>query len=119
MESRTRHYTGLAVIAALLAITATAVVGCKKEEPMTSSSTTQQTQNQPDTMGQMSMPAHDVVAIEGIEQKTCPVMEGNPIDPNIYVEYQGKKVYFCCASCKATFLANPEKYLAKLPQFQE
>jgi len=45
-------------------------------------------------------------------------MEG-AIDKNIFVEYQGKKVYFCCAGCKDKFKAEPEKYLAKLPQFKK
>ena len=45
-------------------------------------------------------------------------MEGNKIDKNVFVEYKGKKVYFCCADCKAKFLADPEKYVAKLPQFR-
>jgi YHS domain-containing protein len=35
----------------------------------------------------------------------------------VFVEYKGKKVYFCCADCKAKFEADPEKYIAKLPQF--
>jgi len=51
-------------------------------------------------------------------QTTCPVM-GNPIDPAVFVEYKGKKVYFCCRGCDKKFQENPEKYLAKLPQFQE
>ena len=50
------------------------------------------------------------------EQTKCPVM-GGPIDKQYYVEYKGKKVYFCCGGCDTTFLADPEKYLAKLPQF--
>ena len=45
-------------------------------------------------------------------------MEGNPINPNIFVEYKGKKVYFCCKACPEKFLADPNKYIAKLPQFQ-
>ena len=49
----------------------------------------------------------------------CPVMDGNKIDKNVFVEYKGKKVYFCCAQCKAKFEAEPEKYLSKLPQFQK
>ena len=52
-----------------------------------------------------------------ILQKTCPVMEGNKIDPKIFTEYKGEKVYFCCPSCKAAFSENPEKYLDRLPQF--
>lgn len=53
-----------------------------------------------------------------IEQTNCPVM-GGPIDKNVFVEYQGKKVYFCCKQCVAEFQKNPEKYLDKLPQFKK
>jgi Cu(I)/Ag(I) efflux system membrane fusion protein len=52
------------------------------------------------------------------QQTTCPVM-GNPIDPAVFVEYKGKKVYFCCRGCDKKFQEDPEKYLARLPQFQE
>jgi YHS domain-containing protein len=54
-----------------------------------------------------------------VEQTTCPVMDGNPIDKNVFVMYKGKKVYFCCAECKAKFEADPEKYISKLPQFKQ
>lgn len=50
-------------------------------------------------------------------QKTCPVMVGNKIDPEIYTVYKDKKVYFCCLICKATFEQNPEQYVTGLPQF--
>jgi len=53
-----------------------------------------------------------------IEQITCPVM-GGPINKNIFAEYKGKKVYFCCPGCAEKFKANPEKYVAKLPQFRD
>jgi YHS domain-containing protein len=52
------------------------------------------------------------------EQTTCPVM-GGAIDKNLFTEYKGKKVYFCCPECKAKFEAEPEKYIAKLPQFKQ
>ena len=52
------------------------------------------------------------------EQGSCPV-SGKPIKKNIYTEYKGKKIYFCCQGCKAKFEANPQKYLGKLPQFKE
>ena len=45
-------------------------------------------------------------------------MEDNPINKKLFVEYKGKKVYFCCAGCPDVFKANPEKYVSKLPQFQ-
>ena len=50
------------------------------------------------------------------EQTICPVM-GGKIDRNVYTEYKGQRVYFCCAGCEKKFLANPEKYVSKLPQF--
>lgn len=50
------------------------------------------------------------------EQTTCPLM-GMAIDKSVFTEYRGKKVYFCCASCIDGFKKDPEKYIAKLPQF--
>jgi len=52
------------------------------------------------------------------EQKLCPVM-GGAINKELYTEYKGKKVYFCCPGCKETFEKEPEKYIAKLPQFKK
>lgn len=52
------------------------------------------------------------------EQKTCPV-RGLAINKDIFTVYKGKKVYFCCPACKPEFEKNPQKYLAKLPQFKE
>jgi len=44
-------------------------------------------------------------------------MANNPIRPDIYVDYRGKRVYFCCEMCKSAFQDNPEAYLDRLPQF--
>ncbi len=52
------------------------------------------------------------------EQTVCPVMKG-PIDKSVFVEYEGKKVYFCCPSCKAEFEKDPAKYIKDLPQFKQ
>jgi len=46
-------------------------------------------------------------------QKTCPVT-GEAVDKSIYSDYQGKRIYFCCASCKTAFAKKPEMYLTKL-----
>ena len=46
-------------------------------------------------------------------QKLCPVM-GGKIDKSAYVDYEGKRVYFCCSGCKQTFLENPEKYVKQM-----
>jgi len=45
-------------------------------------------------------------------QTVCPVM-GGEIDKNVHVDYQGQRIYFCCSSCKETFLKKPEKYMKK------
>ncbi len=50
------------------------------------------------------------------EQTLCPVM-GGKINKDIFTEYKGKKVYFCCPGCKPVFEKDPEKYIDKLPQF--
>jgi YHS domain-containing protein len=91
------------------------ISGCQKDKPAA----------QPSAKQAEKMPMHEhaatdpapVKAVAG-EQTTCPVM-GGPIDKNIFVEYQGKKVYFCCNGCPAVFQADPAKYLAKLPQFAQ
>jgi len=91
------------------------LVGCEKSEPAAA-----QNQSEPAGMSEgMTMDHATAVVDDTIEQKTCPVMDGNPIDPDIFIEYEGKKVYFCCPGCEEKFLENPEEYMAKLPQFQE
>jgi len=52
------------------------------------------------------------------EQTLCPVM-GFAIDKKHFTTYKGKKVYFCCPGCEEKFLKEPEKFMAKLPQFKE
>lgn len=47
------------------------------------------------------------------EQKTCPVM-GGTINKDIYADYEGKRVYFCCEACVPTFKKDPAKYITKL-----
>jgi YHS domain-containing protein len=47
----------------------------------------------------------------------CPVMPDMKTDPDIFTDYEGKRVYFCCRNCRAAFVRNPEKYLSLLPQF--
>ena len=48
-------------------------------------------------------------------QTTCPVLGGN-VDKNVYADYQGKRIYFCCKGCDAEFNKDPEKYLKKLQE---
>jgi len=87
--------------------------GCKKSEPVS---------NEPSVISSQEIAQAETVTTaevtEEIEQTTCPVM-GEPIDKDIYVEYLGKKVYFCCEGCQEKFMEEPEQYLDKLPQFKE
>ena len=48
---------------------------------------------------------------------TCPVSgeKLGEMGPPVSIDYQGKKVAFCCDSCIAKFQKEPTKYLAKLP----
>ena len=46
-------------------------------------------------------------------QVTCP-LTGEPINKNVYTDYKGQRVYFCCPACSPEFAKNPEKYLAVL-----
>jgi YHS domain-containing protein len=48
---------------------------------------------------------------------TCPVSgeKLGEMGPPVSIDYQGKKVAFCCDSCIAKFQKDPAKYLAKLP----
>ncbi|MEZ6068820.1 MAG: hypothetical protein R3C10_00840 [Pirellulales bacterium] len=51
-------------------------------------------------------------------QTVCPV-SGKPIKAASVVEHDGKKVFFCCDGCPKAFQADPAKFVAKLPQFDE
>jgi YHS domain-containing protein len=48
-------------------------------------------------------------------QLKCPVM-GGPIDGQTFIEYQGRRIDFCCDACPKDFKADPAKFLAKLEQ---
>jgi YHS domain-containing protein len=97
MNVRNKNLTMFLMICTLM-LTMFSSTGCKKKsEPVAPAGTKQ-------------------VVSEAIEQKTCPVMEG-AINKELYTEYKGKKVYFCCPGCKDKFEKEPEKYVTKLPQF--
>lgn len=46
-------------------------------------------------------------------QTKCPVMGGR-INEKVYTDYNGKRIYFCCAGCIGAFKNNPEKYVKKM-----
>ncbi len=99
MNSKAKQFSTIVLLASFLLVGLIILNGCKKSEPAATAETKE-------------------VASAGIQQTVCPIM-GGAINKDIFTEYKGKKVYFCCAGCKPEFEKNPEKYLAKLPQFNK
>jgi YHS domain-containing protein len=122
-----KRYLLLAVLAMAILVT---IPGCKKKEeaaappkaPPTMEEVAQETAEEAKeaaaAAAEEAKKAAETAAAS-VEQTMCPVMDGNKIDKNVFVEYKGKKVYFCCAGCKEKFEADPEKYVANLPQFKQ
>lgn len=54
--------------------------------------------------------AGDTESSESKEKSDCPVM-GGKVNKEIYEEYNGERIYFCCESCREKFKEDPEKYL--------
>ena len=100
MNRKVRQFKPVFLFAGLLLVGLILANGCKKSEPTESSA-----------------PAIPEVAAAAIEQTMCPVMDG-AINKDIFTEYKGTKVYFCCPGCKEKFEQSPEQYVAKLPQFK-
>ena len=86
-------------------LTVTILTGCTKEPQPQSEKSTHMNEH-----GSMQK-EEKVVATKN--QTTCPVM-GGEIDKKFYSDYEGKRVYFCCASCLEEFNKTPEKYVKKL-----
>ena len=100
MNMNKKTLTMMALSAVILLTGLVVLIGCEKSEPAEPAQT------------------QAIAAAEAIAQKTCPIM-GNPINKKIFIEHNGKKVYFCCPDCIDKFKADPEKYVTTLPQFSE
>jgi YHS domain-containing protein len=48
-----------------------------------------------------------------VPQTVCPIMKGK-INLNVYADYQGKRVYFCCKGCIGDFNKNAAKIIADM-----
>lgn len=46
-------------------------------------------------------------------QKLCPVLN-EPINPSLYVDFEGKRIYVCCTHSLDVVKANPEKFIRQL-----
>ena len=63
----------------------------------------------------MAFAAGSLWAADPKPQTVCPVMGGN-VKKQIYADYQGKRIYFCCEGCDKEFMKDPEKYLKKMQE---
>ena len=116
MNAKKKQLVTVLLLAGLLLVGLVVVDGCKKSEPKPAAPVVSAAPVAPT----VSKVAKDAVSqvVQAVEQTTCPVM-GGAINKNFFAEYKGKKVYFCCADCKEQFEKEPEKYIAKLPQFKQ
>ena len=113
MNSKVKQFKTMFMLISLLLVGLIMLNGCKKSEPAPSETSAETMQGHAATMDE---PAKAVAA--AIEQTTCPIM-GTAINKALFTEYKGKKVYFCCPGCEDKFKEEPEKYIAKLPQFEQ
>ena len=51
----------------------------------------------------------------GKTQVVCPVQHGK-INKDLYIDYKGERIYFCCQECISIFKTNPEAYLQRMKQ---
>ena len=49
------------------------------------------------------------------QQVACPV-QGGKINKDLYTDYQGQRIYFCCPECLTIFKTNPELFMKKMQQ---
>jgi YHS domain-containing protein len=56
---------------------------------------------------------NQAVMVTGKAQTACPIM-GDNISRKHFTDYEGKRIYFCCAKCEKTFAKNPGKYMKML-----
>ena len=62
----------------------------------------------------LMLAASAIVYAEGKPQTTCPVMEGNTVNPKLYVDASGYRIYVCCGTCLKAVKADPAKYIEKM-----
>ncbi len=106
------------LFASVLLVGLIVLQGCSAVDPSAPRSYARESQESNVNNSETTITREPARQIAQAEQTTCPLM-GMAIDKSVNTEYKGKKVYFCCPGCIAGFKKDPEKYIAKLPQFSE
>ena len=82
------------------------IMGCEKKDGQTPGPV----EEKPTTANVKEQPA---AAAAGATQMVCPVM-GGKINKKFFTDYEGKRVYFCCAGCVDSFKKDPAKYIRQM-----
>lgn len=116
MESRIIKFLKTFNLICILLVTISALGGCKKKSEIVPP---HQHGHEHESVAPEQTPSAEaaVTAAAETEQTVCPIT-GEKIKKEVFTEYKGKKVYFCCPGCKEKFENDPEKYIDKLPQFE-
>ena len=94
-----KHITSIAV----LLVAASLFAGCRSK-----SDTDEHEHNHDDHAGQELAQVLPAGA-----NKLCPILTEEKVNPSLYVEYQGKKIYVCCKKCLKRVQENPAAAYAK------
>lgn len=49
----------------------------------------------------------------------CPVTTDERAEPDIWVDYEGRRIHFCCKGCRKDFLTDPASYISNLAASEE
>ena len=52
-------------------------------------------------------------------QTTCPVSGEELKEKSVKVDFEGRRVFFCCENCVSKFEKEPQKFLKKLDELPE
>lgn len=127
----TKMITKIGLLAVVVCITLVFAVGCKKKDQ--GSATEEAVSSADSTTSSVIKDTNEIkdsnvikepnaikdpnttAAIKATlpEQTTCPVM-GGPINKDVFTEYKGQKIYFCCTDCIEMFKKDPEKYIGNI-----
>lgn len=58
--------------------------------------------------------AHAAAPLPADANTTCPIMQKEQVNPDLFVDYKGERIFLCCNKCKRRFNEDPEKYVARV-----